>query len=204
MKPGKDVPTVFVVDDDHAIRETMRDLLNENGYATEAFADGAAFLKAYRPGHAGCLLVDVLMPGMSGVEVVEGLKAAGHQLPAIMITGSGDVSMAVQAMKAGAVDFIEKPVSHGDLLASVKRALDYTRDTATLSAHQVKATLTVASLTARQRQILELVLAGHPSKNIAADLGISQRTVDNHRAAIMRKTGSKSLPALIRTALAAV
>jgi two-component system, chemotaxis family, CheB/CheR fusion protein len=143
------------------------------------------------------------MPGMSGVEVIERLKAAGHQLPAIMITGSGDVSMAVQAMKAGAVDFIEKPVGHDDLLASVERALDQTRDIATLSANQVKAALSVASLTARQRQVLDLVLAGHPSKNIAADLGISQRTVDNHRAAIMRKTGSKSLPALIRTALAA-
>jgi two-component system, chemotaxis family, CheB/CheR fusion protein len=204
VEVGKEVPTIFVVDDDHAIRETMRDLLNENGYAVEVFADGAAFLRAYRSGHAGCLLVDVLMPGMSGVEVIERLTAAGHQLPAVMITGSGDVSMAVQAMKAGAVDFIEKPVTHDDLLASVKRALDQTRDTATLSAHQVKATLSVASLTARQRQILDLVLAGHPSKNIAADLGISQRTVDNHRAAIMRKTGSKSVPALIRTALAAV
>jgi two-component system CheB/CheR fusion protein len=201
---GKEVPTVFVVDDDHTLRETMRDLLNENGYAVEIFTDGAAFLKAYRPVRGGCLLVDVLMPGMSGVQVIERLKAAGHQLPAIMITGSGDVATAVQAMKAGAVDFIEKPVSHDDLLASVKRALDQTRDTATLSAHQVKATLSVARLTARQRQILDLVLAGHPSKNIAADLGISQRTVDNHRAAIMRKTGSKSLPALIRTALAAV
>lgn len=202
VEADKEVPTIFVVDDDHAIRETMRDLLNENGYAVEVFADGAAFLKAYRSGRAGCLLVDVLMPGLGGVEVIERLKAAGHQLPAVMITGSGDVSMAVQAMKAGAVDFIEKPVSHDELLASVKRALDQTRTTATLSAHQMKATLSVASLTARQRQILDLVLAGHPSKNIAADLGISQRTVDNHRAAIMRKTGSKSLPALVRTALA--
>jgi two-component system, chemotaxis family, CheB/CheR fusion protein len=120
-----------------------------------------------------------------------------------MITGSGAVPMAVQAMKAGAVDFIEKPVGHEELLASVKRALHQTRDTATLSARRDKAAQSVASLTTRQRQILDLVLAGHPSKNIAADLGISQRTVDNHRAAIMRKTGSKSLPALIRTAIAA-
>jgi two-component system CheB/CheR fusion protein len=111
--------------------------------------------------------------------------------------------MAVQAMKAGAVDFIEKPVGHEDLLASVRRALDQRRDTAKLSAWREAAAIRVASLTGRQRQILDLVLAGHPSKNIATDLGISQRTVDNHRAAIMRKTGSKSLPALIRTALAA-
>ena len=194
VEVSKEVPTIYVVDDDLAIRETMRDLLEGRGYTVEDFADGAAFLKAYRPGGGGCLLVDVLMPGMSGVEVIERLKAAGHQLPAVMITGSGDVSMAVQAMKAGAVDFIEKPVSHDDLLASVEHALDQTRDIATLSAHHVKAVLSVASLTSRQRQVLDLVLAGHPSKNIAADLGISQRTVDNHRAAIMRKTGSKSLP----------
>jgi two-component system CheB/CheR fusion protein len=101
------------------------------------------------------------------------------------------------------VDFIEKPVRHQDLLASVERALDQTHDAMTLSASRETAATRVASLTTRQRQILDLVLSGHPSKNIAADLGISQRTVDNHRAAIMRKTGSKSLPALIRTAIAA-
>ena len=119
-----------------------------------------------------------------------------------MITGNGAVPMAVQAMKAGAVDFIEKPVRHAELLASVERALDLSRDTGARSMQRRNAALCVASLTARQRQILDLVLAGHPSKNIAADLGISQRTVDNHRAAIMRKTGSKSMPALVRTALA--
>jgi two-component system, chemotaxis family, CheB/CheR fusion protein len=200
---GDKSSTIFVVDDDRTVREALRDLLSENGYAVELFADGDAFLGGYRPGREGCLLVDVLMPGMSGVELIERLKVEGHQLPAIMITGSGAVPMAVQAMKAGAVDFIEKPVGHEELLASVKRALDQTRDIATLSVHRDKAALSVASLTTRQRQILDLVLAGHPSKNIAADLGISQRTVDNHRAAIMRKTGSKSLPALIRTALAA-
>jgi len=148
-------------------------------------------------------VVDVMMPGMSGVQLIERLKDQGHQLPTIVITGSGAVPIAVQEMKAGAVDFVEKPIGHEDLLASVKRALDETRDTAKLSECQEKAALRVASLTTRQRQILDLVLAGHPSKNIAADLGISQRTVDNHRAAIMKKTGSKSLPALVRTALAA-
>jgi two-component system, chemotaxis family, CheB/CheR fusion protein len=196
--------TVFVVDDDRSIREAMRDLLQENGYSVVLFADGPAFLEAYRPDRGGCLVVDVMMPGMSGVELIERLKAQGHQLPIIVITGSGAVPIAVQAMKAGAVDFIEKPVGHKDLLASVKRALDQTRDTAKLSECREEAALRIASLTTRQRQILDLVLAGHPSKNIAADLGISQRTVDNHRAAIMKKTGSKSLPALIRTALAAV
>ena len=199
-----DEPTIFVVDDDRSIREAMRDLLEADGYSVELFADGPAFLQAYRPGRDGCLLVDALMPGMSGIGLIERLKAEGHTLPAIMITGNGAVPMAVQAMKAGAVDFIEKPVRHDDLLASVKRALDQTRDATKLSASRETAATRVSSLTVRQRQILALVLAGHPSKNIAADLGISQRTVDNHRASIMRKTGSKSLPALIRTALAAV
>ena len=195
--------TIFVIDDDRAIREAMRDLLQERGYSVQTFADGPAFFEAYRPGHKGCVLVDALMPGMSGIELIERLKADGYELPAIVITGSGAVPMAVQAMKAGAVDFIEKPVRHDDLLASVERALDQTRDAAALSASRELATTSVASLTTRQRQILDLVLAGHPSKNIAADLGISQRTVDNHRAAIMKKTGSKSVPALVRTALAA-
>jgi two-component system CheB/CheR fusion protein len=204
LAPERDgTSTVFVVDDDRTLREAMGDLLQENGYSAELFADGLAFLETHRAGRAGCLLVDALMPGMSGIELIERLKDEGHHLPAIMITGAGAVAMAVQAMRAGAVDFIEKPVGHADLLASVKRALDHTRDTATLSASREMAAVSVASLTTRQRQILDLVLAGHPSKNIAADLGISQRTVDNHRAAIMRKTGSKSLPALIRTALAA-
>ena len=195
--------TVFVVDDDQAVGEAIGDLLQENGYSVQLFKDGAAFLEAYRPGCHGCLLVDALMPGMSGVALIERLKSDGHDLPAIVITGSGAVPMAVQAMKAGAVDFIEKPVSHQDLLASVQRALEQTRDTAALSKLRKTAATCVATLTSRQRQILDLVLAGHPSKNIAADLGISQRTVDNHRAAIMRKTGSTSLPALIRTAIAA-
>ena len=120
-----------------------------------------------------------------------------------MITGNSDVPMAVQAMKAGALDFIEKPIGRSELLASVERALEQSRDSSKLFAWRETAANHVAGLTSRQRQIMELVLAGHPSKNIAADLGISQRTVENHRASIMKKTGSKSLPALARLALAA-
>ena len=199
---GGETSTVFVVDDDRAIREVMCDILQEKGYAVELFGNGAAFLEAYRPGRKGCLLVDALMPGMSGIELIEHLKAEGDELPAIVITGNAAVPMAVQAMKAGAMDFIEKPVNYEGLLASVRRALDHTQDIATQSAPRETAALRVAGLTTRERQILDLVLAGHPSRKIAANLGISQRTVDNHRAAIMRKTGSKSLPALVRTALA--
>ena len=112
-----------------------------------------------------------------------------------MITGNSDVPMAVQAMKAGATDFIEKPIGRSELLASVERALEQSQDASKLSAWREDAANHIARLTPRQRQIMDMVLAGHPSKNIAADLGISQRTVENHRAAIMKKTGSKSLPA---------
>ena len=192
-----------MVDDDDGLRETMRELLEAEGRRVEGYASGEAFFDAYHPGSDGCLLVDAGMPGMSGLDVLRRLKAEGHRLPAIMITGDGDVPMAVQAMRAGAADFIEKPIGREELLASLERALEQNRDSAKLSAWREAAAARIATLTARQRQIMDLVLAGHPSKNIAADLGISQRTIENHRAAIMKKTGSNSLPALIRLALAA-
>jgi two-component system CheB/CheR fusion protein len=191
-----------VVDDDEAVRQSLRDLLRENGWTVEIHASAEAFLAAYRPGVEGCLLVDAMMPGMSGFALLQRLKDMGSHLPAIMITGNGDVHMAVRAMQAGAADFIEKPVGNDELLASIDHALEQTRDSAKRAAWREAAAARLAALTARQRQILELVLAGHPSKNIAADLGISQRTVESHRNAIMHKTGSKSLPALVRLALA--
>jgi len=140
---------------------------------------------------------------MNGLELLQRLSDAGHRLPAIMITGNSDVPMAVQAMKAGALDFIEKPIGRSELLAGVERALEQSRDSNKLSAWRETAANHIARLTPRQRQIMERILAGHPSKNIAKDLGISQRTVESHRASIMKKTGSKSLPALARFALAA-
>jgi two-component system CheB/CheR fusion protein len=148
-------------------------------------------------------LIDAYLPGMTGLELLQQLHDAGHRLPAIMITGNADVPMAVQAMKSGASDFIEKPIGPSELLASVERALDQSRDSSKLFAWRESAANQIAGLTQRQRQVMELVLAGQPSKIIAADLSISQRTVENHRASIMKKTGSKSLPALARLALAA-
>ncbi len=195
--------TMFVVDDDSAMREAMRELLQEDGRTVEIYASSEAFLVAYRPGREGCLLVDAQMPGMSGLALLQRLHSEGNRLPAIMITGQGDVPMAVEAMKAGAADFIEKPIRRDELFASIERALQHTRDSAKASVSREDAATRLAGLTSRQREIMELVLAGHPSKNIAADLGISQRTVENHRAAVMKKTGSHSLSALIRLALAA-
>ncbi|MGC2524388.1 MAG: chemotaxis protein CheB [Stellaceae bacterium] len=196
-------PTIFVVDDDYAVREALRDLLQEDGRTVEIFASSEAFLDAYRPGLDGCLIVDARMPGIGGLELLQRLKSEGTRLPSIMITGQGDVPMAVEAMKAGAADFIEKPIRRDELFASIERALEHIRGSEQLVVRQGAAATRLAGLTVRQHQIMDLVLAGHPSKNIAADLGISQRTVENHRAAVMKKTGSHSLSALIRLALTA-
>jgi two-component system, chemotaxis family, CheB/CheR fusion protein len=196
-------PVIFVVDDDSNVRDAIRAVLEDAGRTVEDYATCEAFLEAYCPGREACLIIDAYLDDMNGIDLLHKLKTEGHRLPAIMITGNGDVSIAVQAMKAGASDFIEKPVGRGELLACVGRAIAQSRDSIKLMAWRESAADNVSHLTPRQRQIMALVLAGHHSKNIAADLGISQRTVENHRNSIMRKTGSKSLPALARLALAA-
>ena len=200
---GPSPPTIFVVDDDPGVRETVREMLESHGWEVETFESCEAFLAVLRPARHGCLVIDAVLPGMNGFELLARLKADSIALPSIMITGHGDVSMAVKAMRAGASDFIEKPFGHEELLASIKDALAQTHESAPEQARRVAAAAHLEGLTTRQRQILGLVLAGHPSKNIAADLGISQRTVENHRAAIMRKTGSRNIPELIRLAVAA-
>jgi two-component system, chemotaxis family, CheB/CheR fusion protein len=195
---------VFVVDDDDNLRAGLRQVLEDAGSTVEDFASAEAFLRAYRPERGGCLLIDAYLPGMSGMDLLHRLSEVGRGgLASIMITGNSDVPMAVQAMKAGAMDFIEKPIGNDELLAAVERAFGRVNDAGKRSAWRENAATHLASLTSRQREIMEMVLAGSPSKNIAADLGISQRTVENHRAAIMRKTGARSLPALARLALAA-
>ncbi|MDO8287769.1 MAG: CheR family methyltransferase [Parvibaculum sp.] len=197
------LPIVFVVDDDANLRSVIRRVLEEEGHVVKDFASSEAFLDSYRPGGEGCLLIDAYLPGMSGLELLQQLNELEQSLPSIMITGNSDVPMAVQAMKAGVSDFIEKPVSFDDLIVSIKHALELSRDSSKRYTWQKTAADHLAGLTARQREIMDMVLAGHPSKNIAVDLGISQRTVENHRAAIMKKTESKSLPALARLVLAA-
>ncbi len=194
-------PAVFIVDDDSQVRETMRDMVERHGYSVDVFADGSAFLEAYTPDRAGCLIADAKMPGVGGLQMIERLNAMRSSLPIIIVTAYGDVSMAVRAMKAGAMDFLQKPVRQDELLDCIKRALNISGETPGFSERKA-AEAKVQCLTPRQRQILELVLAGAPTKTIAADLQLSQRTVDNHRAAIMRKLGAKSLPSLIRIALA--
>jgi two-component system CheB/CheR fusion protein len=196
-------PTIFVIDDSVLVREGLRAVLEDDGRTVKDFGSSEAFLEAHDPALEGCILIDAYLPGISGMELLRRLYAEGHPMPAIVITGASDVAIAVEAMKAGAVDFIEKPVGVLDLLASVDRALELSHDASKSNAWHADAAHLMGGLTPRQHQIMDMVLAGHPSKNIAADLGISQRTVETHRASIMKKTGSKSVPALARMALAA-
>jgi two-component system CheB/CheR fusion protein len=196
--------TIYIIDDDDAVRHEMGATFQAAGMSVASYPDGERFLAALPavPGHA-CLIVDARLPGLSGLQLLEKLSTDGIVLPAIMVTGLGDIAMAVQAMKAGATDFLEKPASAAELLACVRRVLNQKYYQQTIEARRREAARQIASLTARQRQVMERVLAGHASKNIAADLGISQRTVENHRASIMLKTGAKSIPALARLAVAA-
>ena len=195
---------IYVVDDDAQLRGAIRELLEADGRTVMDFESSEDFLEAYQPGREACLLVDAYLPRMTGLDLLRRLRADGHALPSIMITGNSDVPMAVEAMKAGASDFVEKPISALDLIAGINRALEQSKDSGKRIAWRENAAAHLACLTQRQREIMDMVLAGHPSKNIAADLGISQRTVENHRASIRKRTGAKSLPALARLALAAV
>jgi two-component system CheB/CheR fusion protein len=198
-----DTSIIHVVDDDTMLRDTIRLVLEAAGRRVDDFSSCEAFLEVYVPGRESCLLVDANLPGMKGLDLLKKLRALGDPMPIIMITGSNDVAIAVEAMKAGASDFIEKPFERSEMLDRVTRVLDNARDVNTLTVWKQNASDQIADLTPRQRQIMELVLAGHPSKNIAVDLGISQRTVENHRAEIMKRTESKSIPALARLAMAA-
>jgi two-component system CheB/CheR fusion protein len=194
---------IYVVDDDQQIREALREALERNGWVVEDFESCESFLGSYRPGGLGCLLLDAYLPEMSGVDLLKHLMEGRNHLPVIIITGAADVTMAVEAMRTGAVDFLQKPISHDELIGCVTRALEQAQDKGKLMEWQKSAAAHVSSLTGRQREIMDLVVAGHPSKNIAADLGISQRTVENHRASIMKKMGAKSIPELARLALTA-
>jgi two-component system, chemotaxis family, CheB/CheR fusion protein len=193
----------YIVEDNPEIRSTLKDLLESNALVVEDFASAEAFLEGYRPGTGGCLLLNAHLPGMSGLALLAALRGRGDHLPTILISGSNDVGLAVDAMRGGACDYLEKPVGRRDLMASITRAIDGSHAIRLSDAARSDAAARVAGLTARQHEILDLVLAGHPSKNIAADLGISQRTVENHRAAIMRKMHVKSLPELARKAQSA-
>jgi two-component system CheB/CheR fusion protein len=195
-------PTIFVVDDESPVREAMRGLLQEEGWAVEVYSSGEAFLEVYRPGREGCLVVDARMPCMGGPELLERLKAEGGGPPAIMITGHADIRLAVRAMKAGAMAFLEKPVQYDELVVNIERALELTRNSTALSSLREAAARRIAGLTSRERQVVELVVEGNPNKQIAYVLGISQRTVETHRATAMKKIGARTLSELIYLTIA--
>jgi two-component system CheB/CheR fusion protein len=190
--------TVFVIDDDRVLRDAVRDILGLQGQNVELFSSGESFLDVYKRDRRGCLVIDNKLPGIAGVEVLERLKSDGSTLPSIMITGHGDISTAVRAMKAGAIDYIEKPISYDTFLAAIDRALEIDRGSADALARRRELAARVAELTPRERQVMDLVVAGQSSKSIAQILKISQRTVENHRAAIMKRAGAASLSDLIR------
>lgn len=196
------ISTVYIVDDDQAIRHAMELLMRSVGLAYEIFHSGDDFLSNHTDDRAGCLVLDIRMPGLGGLELQEKLNDSGSTLPIIFITGHGDVPMAVEAMQKGAVDFIQKPFRDQELLDRISEAL--TTDQELRSAREEKAEVLsrIEKLTNRERQVLDLVVTGKPNKVIAYELGVSQRTVEIHRARVMEKMQAKSLADLVRMHLA--
>lgn len=191
-------PVVFVVDDDESVRSSLRFLLRTVGLESRAFGSAAEFLSAYDPAQAGCLVLDVRMPGMSGLELQRELTLRGAIIPVIFITGHGDIPMAVEAMQQGAHDFLQKPFRDEDLIQRIQLALAKdAKARAGLEGHNaIRAHL--ESLTPREQEVLALMLQGKPNKAMAQQLGVSQRTVEIHRARVMEKSGAASLAELIR------
>jgi FixJ family two-component response regulator len=191
-------PIVFVVDDDDAVRSSLKWLIESAGYPVATFASAAEFLAAPRPGQAACLVLDIRMEGRSGLELQQQLAEENVHLPIIFITGFGTVPMAVQAMQRGAVDFLPKPFNDQQLLACIERAV--AKDAAWRQAQDRRSTgaARLAGLTAREREVLDLVVTGRTNKEIASHLHISTKTVEAHRAKIMLKTQAQNLVELVR------
>lgn len=194
---------VHIVDDEDAIRRSASFMLKTSGYAVETWPSGAAFLKEIRHVPEGCVLLDVRMPEMDGLEVQQALLERGVTMPVIVLTGHADVSIAVRAMKAGAVDFLEKPFEKAVLLAAIETAFARKASADGAAARAAEADVILAVLTPREREVLEGLAQGLPNKTIAYDLGISPRTVEVHRANLMAKLDVRSLSDALRLAFAA-
>ncbi|PTS89154.1 MULTISPECIES: response regulator FixJ [unclassified Caulobacter] len=193
---------VYVVDDDESARESLAFLLESADLQVETFASAPAFLAGLSQARPGCIITDVRMPEMSGQDLVARLAALDCHLPVIMITGHGDIPMAVEAMRSGVVDFIEKPFSESRILDALKRALSVLSSAPAVSGDQAAILQRLETLSERERQVLDGVVAGHPNKVIARDLGISPRTVEIYRAKLMTKMHADNLAALVRMTLA--
>lgn len=196
-------PVVFVVDDDDAVRESLEISLTIAGHRVESFASAPAFLASGAPSRPGCLITDIRMPDMDGLELQEELQKRNSALSVIVITGHGDIALAVRAMKAGAGDFLEKPFAREALLAAVQRALECSAGAADGASRNEQFRSRIALLTPREREVFDLVVVGKQSKVIAHELGSSPRTVEIHRARMMKKLGARSLQELVRMAIAA-
>lgn len=193
--------TVFVVDDDRAVRESLALLVQSVGLEVETFAGANDFLDAYQPDRRGCLITDIRMPGMSGLELQERLSADHQHIPVIVLTGFGDVPAAVRALKGGAVDFVEKPFNPQALLDLVQLAIARDAEIREQAEREAELAERMAMLTPREQEVMALVVAGKANKVIAIDLSISERTVELHRGRIMKKMQVRSLAELIRMVL---
>ena len=193
--------TVFVVDDDPAIRKSLRWLIESVGLKVQTHELASEFLESYSPDHPGCLVLDVRIPGMSGLELQEKLRERGYDIPVIIVSGYGDVPMAVRAMKAGAVDFLEKPVSDQVLLDYIQKGIE--RDIQNKANREQNKELVErkATLTRRENEVMKYVVSGFSSREIAEKLNVSFKTVEAHRAKIMKKMQAKSVPKLIQMEL---
>lgn len=191
-------PTVFVIDDDSAMLDSLRWLIESMGLRVRTFATPREFLAEYEPHDTGCLVLDIRMPGMSGLDLQEELLRRSVHLPIVFITAHGDVPTTVRALKKGAVDFLEKPFKDQDLLDCIHRAIEQDsrnrRERAQIDAIQAR----IARLTAREREVLELVVTGKPNKIIASELGVTTKTVEAHRARVMEKMRARSVAELVR------
>lgn len=194
-------PTVFIVDDDQAVARSLRWLIETVRLRVETFASAQAFLDGYDTSKAGCLVLDVRMPGLSGLELQERLTAQKINIPIIFITGHGDVQMAVRAVKSGAFDFIEKPFNDQDLLDRIQKAIVFDREQRGKEVQRGQLRMLFANLTPREREVLDLVVEGMSNKAIANSLGLSAKTVEVHRAKMMEKMQAHSVSDLVKMAM---
>lgn len=192
-------PVVHLIDDDEDVRRALSFLLGTAGFAVKVYESAVCFLQRYDNSTSGCIVSDVRMPDMDGLQLLRRLNEMAVNLPVVIMTGHADVALAVEAMKMGAVDFIEKPFPDESFLAAIRTALSRQKSVPTGEVGQVRSRL--ASLSTREREVLNGLLAGHPNKTIAYDLGLSPRTVEVHRANVMTKMGASSLSELVRMTL---
>jgi FixJ family two-component response regulator len=200
-QPAEQKATVFIVDDDEGARNSLRFLLKSVGLPAATFDSAQEFLAGYMPHQSGCLVLDVRMPGMSGLELQQELNRRGAVIPVVFVTGHGDVPMAVEAIQQGAFDFVQKPYREQELLDRIQRALVKDRESRKALQERDRIRARLATLTPREREVMHLMTLGKPNKVMAAELGLSQRTVEIHRAHVMEKSGATSVAQLVRMVL---